>query len=433
MDPDGRAVHCVPTRHRLHKASAAPRRLLCSAFGKFMVILALVAVSASWDSSGRAYAQVVPRETTTTDPTSGATAPTRTGSVTEVERIQAVLDLLGPQVGARESQDAAGALRSAQNEFDAARRALTDATTQLTKARTRMAKADQTRTVYLVNLYVSSGSRNEADVYTNQASDQQWVRQYMPTLFTSLNAEVESARGELDAAEARVSEARARMSSQGQMLAGASSRAALAQRSLNAASSSGWGGGATVLGSSLLNADDLVRFLNERHKVINATVDVHTLAQLFLDEGAAEGVRGDVAFVQSIVETGWFGFNSSMVAPSDNNFAGIGACDSCSSGFKFPDARTGVRYQMQLLRAYATPGLTTAMLANPPVRGTPETLSTRGCCVTWFDLGGKWASGAGYGEKILGLYTDMLSSALKTRGGDDGTALVTGPGLTRPA
>ena len=58
------------------------------------------------------------------------------------------------------------------------------------------------------------------------------------------------------------------------------------------------------------------------------------------------------AFAQSIVETGYFGFRNSMVDPENNNFAGIGACDTCKHGFSFPDARTGVRAQMQLLRVY---------------------------------------------------------------------------------
>jgi len=35
------------------------------------------------------------------------------------------------------------------------------------------------------------------------------------------------------------------------------------------------------------------------------------MAQLFLDEGTAAGVRGDVAFAQSILETGWFNWPSS--------------------------------------------------------------------------------------------------------------------------
>ncbi len=40
------------------------------------------------------------------------------------------------------------------------------------------------------------------------------------------------------------------------------------------------------------------------------------MAQLFLDEGAAAGVRGDVAFAQSILETGWFWWPSSPLTAS---------------------------------------------------------------------------------------------------------------------
>ena len=40
------------------------------------------------------------------------------------------------------------------------------------------------------------------------------------------------------------------------------------------------------------------------------------MAQLFLDEGAAAGVRGDVAFAQAILETGWFSWPSSPATAS---------------------------------------------------------------------------------------------------------------------
>ena len=54
------------------------------------------------------------------------------------------------------------------------------------------------------------------------------------------------------------------------------------------------------------------------------------LAQLFIEEGAAESVRGDIAFAQAYLETGGFDFPSNgQVSADDNNFAGLGACDSC--------------------------------------------------------------------------------------------------------
>ena len=80
---------------------------------------------------------------------------------------------------------------------------------------------------------------------------------------------------------------------------------------------------------------------------------IEVLAQIYLDEGARTGVRGDVAFAQSILETG--GFANPGSAATNNNFAGIGWCDSCKHGFDFPDAKTGVRAQLQLLRIYVDP------------------------------------------------------------------------------
>ena len=53
--------------------------------------------------------------------------------------------------------------------------------------------------------------------------------------------------------------------------------------------------------------------------------NITALAQIFIDEGRVEGVRGDIAFVQSILETGWFSFAGSQIPPDANNFAGINA------------------------------------------------------------------------------------------------------------
>ena len=91
------------------------------------------------------------------------------------------------------------------------------------------------------------------------------------------------------------------------------------------------------------------------------------LAQLFLWEGAAENVRGDIAFAQSIVETGYFGYVGSIVKASNWNFAGMGACDSCNSGRQFPSPQIGVRVQIQDLRNYADTDSRASNLRNPPV------------------------------------------------------------------
>ena len=78
------------------------------------------------------------------------------------------------------------------------------------------------------------------------------------------------------------------------------------------------------------------------------------LAELFIDEGNRYNVRGDIVFAESIVETVWFNFpDYGMVRTNNNNFAGIGACDTCGNGFQFSSVVVGVRGQLQLLRNYA--------------------------------------------------------------------------------
>src|SRR5262249_3456788 len=97
-----------------------------------------------------------------------------------------------------------------------------------------------------------------------------------------------------------------------------------------------------IMGPSLLSAHQLAAFVRAHGAHPRLSVSLDTLAGIYIDEGRKVGVRGDVAFAQSIVETGWFEFEHSMVDPSDNNFAGVGACDTCSKGFHFTSARTGV-------------------------------------------------------------------------------------------
>lgn len=173
-------------------------------------------------------------------------------------------------------------------------------------------------------------------------------------------------------------------------------------------------GGLGILGDPLVPAADLAEFVRRTGRA-NPNVDLDALAATFIAEGKAEGVRSDVAWVQSIIETGWFSFKGSMVEVGDYNYAGIGACDSCSRGIIFQDMTAGVRSQVQLLRTYATKGLKTSDLANPPPRLIPEKSYVRGCCGTWMKLSGVWATGPGYGVKILTLYNQLLAFAASRR------------------
>ncbi len=110
-----------------------------------------------------------------------------------------------------------------------------------------------------------------------------------------------------------------------------------------------------IMGPNILTAAQMVAWYNSRQHAPYAVpgISVRDLAQVFLWEGASENVRGDIAFAQSIVETGFFGYVGSIVKPERWNFAGMGACDSCNSGTQFSSPRAGVRVQIQDLRNYA--------------------------------------------------------------------------------
>jgi hypothetical protein len=167
-----------------------------------------------------------------------------------------------------------------------------------------------------------------------------------------------------------------------------------------------------ILGPSRLSAQQLADFVRASGFKPRITVPLDTLAEYYINEGDAAGVRGDVAFAQSILETAWFTFpGGGQVAVLDNNFAGIGACDSCAHGFSFKTAQIGVRAQMQALRIYVDPTLTATTLKQPLVMPKMLNLGFRGKVQTWWDLWGTWATGAFYGQRVYDIYEKMVAFA----------------------
>jgi len=167
-----------------------------------------------------------------------------------------------------------------------------------------------------------------------------------------------------------------------------------------------------ILGPSLLSAQQLADFVRTSGYHPRITVPLDELAQDYITEGEAAGVRGDVAFAQSILETGGFSFpGGGQVLVHDNNFAGIGACDSCKHGFSFPTAQIGVRAQMQALRIYVDPDLKIDTLKDPLVMPKMLNLGFRGKVQTWWDLWGTWATGAFYGQRVYDIYERMATFA----------------------
>jgi Mannosyl-glycoprotein endo-beta-N-acetylglucosaminidase len=208
-------------------------------------------------------------------------------------------------------------------------------------------------------------------------------------------------------AAATVRAAKKRVATLNTTIADARTRIAVALAGIHDFQTAATSATSPILGPSRLSAKQMADYVVAQNYSPNITVPIQILAQIYLDEGERTGVRGDVAFAQSILETG--GFANPGSAATNNNFAGIGWCDSCKHGFDFPDAKTGVRAQLQLLRVYVDPSFPDAKYKDKILlRGTLK-LGFRGKVQTWWDLWGTWATGALYGQRVYDIYERMVA------------------------
>ena len=123
-----------------------------------------------------------------------------------------------------------------------------------------------------------------------------------------------------------------------------------------------------------------------------------------VEEAEAEGVKAEVVFAQIMNETGWLQFGGTVKA-TQYNFCGLGCVSSDDPGLSFADVRTGIRAQVQHLKAYAS----TDSLKNTCVDSRFKYV-TRGCAPYVEYLGQKenpngkgWASRVGYGIRLAEL------------------------------
>jgi Mannosyl-glycoprotein endo-beta-N-acetylglucosaminidase len=251
------------------------------------------------------------------------------------------------------------------------------------------------------NLHIlETSGDHELDLFAiYEAAHAQLVQQV-----TEVTRQRDAAQDEVDAAAERVAELQASRSTARRRLAEAVDGIARFHRSATTAAS-------PIMGPNLLSAGDMAAFVRAHGGAPRVSVSIDTLAQIYLEEGSKVGVRGDVAFAQSILETGWFEFENSMVEPEDNNFAGVGACDTCKRGFDFPDPRTGVRAQLQLLRVYVDREVGADSLADPLLLPGTLRLGFRGRVQTWWDLTGTWATASNYGNAVYGVYNRMVAAS----------------------
>ena len=163
-----------------------------------------------------------------------------------------------------------------------------------------------------------------------------------------------------------------------------------------------------IMGKAKATAGQMASYLKKKNPAVEQSV--LDMIPLYLSEGEAEGVRGDIAFAQSCLETGNFTFSGSAVALSQNNFCGLGVTQRGKTGLSFDTPQLGIRAQVQHLKAYAS----TDALINERIDSRFRYV-TRGCApyVEWLGQrenpqGKGWAAGAGYGEKILSILKAVM-------------------------
>ena len=133
--------------------------------------------------------------------------------------------------------------------------------------------------------------------------------------------------------------------------------------------------------------------------------------QIVYDEAVKEGVKPEVVFGQAMKETGYLQFGGS-VKIEQFNFAGLGATDVNPTPASFPDVATGIRAQVQHLKAYASKDNLTQANVDPRF-----SLVTRGSAMYVEWLGQKenpngrgWATAWNYGISLMNQYVRPMYS-----------------------
>lgn len=171
----------------------------------------------------------------------------------------------------------------------------------------------------------------------------------------------------------------------------------------------------TIMGNTTVSLAQMTSQYNEHGSEYPSAVlkeggaeTIDDFCTIILEEANAEGVRGEVVFEQTMLETGWlqYGGDSGI---SQYNFAGLGTTGGGVQGVSYPDVRTGIRAQVQHLKAYACDEA-----LNQDCVDTRFDMVKRGSApyVEWLGQqenpnGGGWAAGANYGEKLVKLLNSL--------------------------
>lgn len=145
----------------------------------------------------------------------------------------------------------------------------------------------------------------------------------------------------------------------------------------------------SIMGGTDVSEQAFLKFLKSQQNKYNfdykLTCSIEEWVSLVYQEAKVEGVRADIVVAQAIKETGYFKFGG-LLTYQDNNFAGIGVTGKPGEKNSFADARTGIRAQVQHLKAYASTDALVNACVDPRFN-----LVSRGSAPSLEELAGRWA------------------------------------------
>lgn len=170
-----------------------------------------------------------------------------------------------------------------------------------------------------------------------------------------------------------------------------------------------------IMGTSSVSVDQMVKYFETAGVSYPSEIladggadSIETFCRMYYEEASAEGVRAEVAFAQTMKETGWLQYGGDASA-EQFNFAGLGTTGGGVPGNSYPDVRTGIRAQIQHLKAYATKDV----LSQACVDDRYEYV-LKGCApyVEWLGQqenpqGTGWATAKNYGSSIVSMIQQM--------------------------
>lgn len=172
-----------------------------------------------------------------------------------------------------------------------------------------------------------------------------------------------------------------------------------------------------IMGDSRVTVQQMIDYFNESGKIYpsdelseGGADSIETFCQMYYDEASAEGVRPEVAFAQTMKETGFLQYGGDA-SVEQYNFAGLGTTGNGVPGNSYPNVQTGIRAQIQHLKAYATEEELIGECVDDRYeyvkKGSAPYVQWLGQQENPEGLG--WATGENYGYDIVEMIEDMLN------------------------